>query len=201
MSLESQLQQLNVNLANLAQKIQANTDAGNRIIQTLNPPAQSAGKDEPSDPQPQEALPPTQATATVTEPSQPQNAGQAPASEPAKPKRNRRSKAQIEADALLAMQVKVDPDSAISAAREQGEANTPSPAEAGFPADPFADDADTDEVVAQAYTMADVREAAVKFREAKGLVEGRLLLAKFELGGLADLQPERYAEFIKACSA
>lgn len=194
MSLESQLQLLNENLVNLAQKIQANTDAGNRIIQTLNPPAQSDAKTAPSDPQLPEASPSTPATAQPN--TQSQNDGQTPAasaSEPAKPKRNRRSKAEIERDAALAAQVKADPDSAVSAAREQAEANMAD-------SDPFAQDDAAEASAPYVYTMADVREAAVKFREAKGLVEGRLLLAKFELGGLADLQPERYAEFIKACA-
>lgn len=184
MSLETQLQLLNENLVNLVQKIHENTQAGHRIINTLNPPAPSGLPDEPSAPQQQELLLPTPTTA----PSRSQSDEPAPAPSPVK--RNRRSKAQIEADKLLEQQVEADPDSVTSAAREQ--AHTAD-------ADPFADDTAADPFV-ESYTMADVREAAVKFREAKGLVEGRLLLAKFELGGLADLQPERYGEFIKACA-
>jgi hypothetical protein len=81
----------------------------------------------------------------------------------------------------------------MSNAREQGELNVELNAADN---DPFAQ---ADEPT-PLYRISDVREAAIKLRERKGLVEGRLLLAKYDVATILDLPESQYADFIRDCN-
>lgn len=111
-------------------------------------------------------------------------AASAPAAAPEAPKptRTRRTKEQIAADeaAAAAPALTLAPDSVAETPQAQD--------------DPFGD---TEAPAAATYTIDDVREAALKLRDATSTEKAKEFIAKFGVSTIKDLPESKFADFIQ----